>query len=569
MQKTNFKNLKDLLQNKYAYQEATSNSRTSSIAEVLQNLKKNKDQTPVSIMKEEIINFTKAIGFGIQAPSSKSKSKEKQALPKSIDKKPILSNVAPQSKGNSRKNSSQSRNTSAHSIINENTNRSIAKDPKIPKGFQTGRLRERSEMNSILDQQKIKILNQSQDQQKQNLNNSNVSKQGTIDLVNLLKQQQNQKQQSINETINESKTFGEEFCGLNKGHFIYNYVIGKGGFGKVWKVELKKNRQMFAMKEMMKSKIIAKRSINSVMNEKELLSQLRHPFLVNMCYAFQDRDNLYLIMDLLTGGDLRFHIGKMKRFKEHQTKFFMACIVSGLEYLHNNNIIHRDIKPENIVLDKRGYARITDLGIARKVRPDNSQDTSGTPGYMAPEVMCRQNHGIAVDYFALGVIAYEFMIGKRPYNGKSRKEIRDQILAKQASIKKEDLPNGWSIEAMDFVNKLLQRKPQNRLGFNGPSEVKNHPWLKGVPWEKLYNKTIEAPYLPINVEDMYRQQISDDGEESQDELIKENQLLLRKNSVQNLFAGYGYDCNQDPTYKGTRSTASTHNTSQQNETIKF
>lgn len=130
-------------------------------------------------------------------------------------------------------------------------------------------------------------------------------------------------------------------------------------------------------------------------------------------------------MDLLTGGDLRFHVGKHRRFKEVQTRFFVACIMLSLEYLHNHNILHRDLKPENLVLDEKGYVRLTDLGIARIWKSENSQDTSGTPGYMAPEVMCRQNHGIGVDYFALGVIAYEFMMGRRPYLGRSRKEIRD------------------------------------------------------------------------------------------------------------------------------------------------
>ena len=110
--------------------------------------------------------------------------------------------------------------------------------------------------------------------------------------------------------------------------------------------------------------------------------------------------------------------------------FFAACIIIALEYLHSQGIIHRDLKPENLVFDSEGYLRLTDLGIARIWRPDNSADTSGTPGYMAPEVLCRQNHGIAVDYFALGVIVYECMLGRRPYVGKSRQEIRDNVLAK-------------------------------------------------------------------------------------------------------------------------------------------
>jgi serine/threonine protein kinase len=148
-----------------------------------------------------------------------------------------------------------------------------------------------------------------------------------------------------------------------------------------------------------------------------------------MLYAFQDRDNLYLVMDLLSGGDLRFHFSKKKRFSEAETslcplftllEFFVACIVNGLEYIHSNNIIHRDIKPENLVFDSDGtmfgrdlgYLRITDFGIARVWTLENARDTSGTPGYMAPEVMCRQNHGIAADYFAVGVITYECMLGK-------------------------------------------------------------------------------------------------------------------------------------------------------------
>ena len=147
-------------------------------------------------------------------------------------------------------------------------------------------------------------------------------------------------------------------------------------------------------------------------------------FLVNMAYAFQDRENLYLVTDLLGGGDLRFHIGKKRKFSEEETsmhkftqpinasEFMVACIIVGLEYMHSNGVLHRDIKPENLVIDERGYVRVTDLGIARIWTPENSQETSGTPGYMAPEVMCRQNHTIAVDYFAVGVIGFEFMMGK-------------------------------------------------------------------------------------------------------------------------------------------------------------
>jgi len=131
-----------------------------------------------------------------------------------------------------------------------------------------------------------------------------------------------------------------------------------------------------------------------------------------MQFAFQDLDNLYLVMDLHQGGDLRYHIARRRVFTEEQTRFFVACIVHGLSFIHKKLIIHRDIKPENLVFDTNGYLKITDFGIARIWSQDNSKETSGTPGYMAPEVMCKQTHGVAVDYYAVGVIAYECMLGR-------------------------------------------------------------------------------------------------------------------------------------------------------------
>ena len=249
------------------------------------------------------------------------------------------------------------------------------------------------------------------------------------------------------------------------------------------------------MKEMSKTKIIDKKSITSIKSERELLSKIKHPFLVNMQFAFQDNDNLYLVLDLLTGGDLRYHICQVRRFTEKQTQFFIACIILGLEYCHTNNIIHRDIKPENLVLNDKGYVHITDFGIAKIEQENNFRETSGTPGYMSPEVICSQNHTTVVDYFALGVIGYEFMKGVRPYLGKNRKEIKEKIIATQVQIKLTET-EGWSIESADCINRLLQRKPRKRLGYNGAKEVKNHLWFKNFPWKDLYNRKIPSPFVP-------------------------------------------------------------------------
>ena len=201
----------------------------------------------------------------------------------------------------------------------------------------------------------------------------------------------------------------QKFPILSKSLFDFLYIIGRGGFGKVWKVSYKRTQTKYALKEMSKVKIIDRKSEKSIKNEKDFLSQLHHPFIVNMICSFQDYDNLYLVMDLLSGGDLRYHICHKKKFSEDQTKFIVACVITGLQYIHSNNIIHRDIKPENLVLDSNGYVAITDFGVAKRNSKDNSNETSGTPGYMAPEVLCAQNHTFPVDFFAVGVMAFEFL----------------------------------------------------------------------------------------------------------------------------------------------------------------
>lgn len=325
--------------------------------------------------------------------------------------------------------------------------------------------------------------------------------------------------------------------GLSRSQFTFMCAIGKGGFGKVWKVQHKGCKLLYAMKEMRKGRVIAKKSVASVMNERKLLTGLKHPFIVNMHFAFQDRENLYLGMDLLTGGDLRYHIAHVKRFSEVQVKFFVAAVLVGLEYIHSNHIIHRDLKPENMVLDALGYVHITDFGIARTLRAENSADTSGTPGYMAPEVICRQNHGLVADFFAVGVMVYELMIGKRPYLGKNRKEIRDAILARQVQIKSSEVPDDWSLEAVDFCNKLIQRKPAYRLGSNGFHEVKTHPWLQDIDWICLLSKSAPSPYVPGSGDNFDSRLASQDWKDDEQAVA----AAAKQPGAQNFFDGYFYD----------------------------
>jgi serine/threonine protein kinase len=201
-------------------------------------------------------------------------------------------------------------------------------------------------------------------------------------------------------------------------------------------------------------------------------------------------------MDLITGKDLRHHLSKEKQFSCEVSKFFLACTILGLEYIHYNNILHRDIKPDNLVLDKNGYVKITDFGISREIGKIIKGESSGTPGYMAPEVMCGKSHSIDSDYYCLGMMAYEFMKGVRPFICKSNAELKKKVMENDIVINKLELPEGWGIEAGDFINRLIKRKQNERLGHGGDTEVKNHLWFKGFRWDKLYRMELKAPFIP-------------------------------------------------------------------------
>ena len=317
---------------------------------------------------------------------------------------------------------------------------------------------------------------------------------------------------------------------VSKSSFQYINIVGRGGFGKVWKVLHKKTKKLYAMKEMSKVKILDKKSEASVKNERTLLSKMFHPFIVNMHYSFQDSDNLYLIVDFLSGGDLRYQYCLDKEFNEEQTKFLICCILLSLEYLHSNNILHRDIKPENLVFDGNGYLKLTDFGIAKIYNKniDNSKENSGTLGYIAPEVLFHLKHDYRCDYYAVGIVGYELMLSQRPYDFKNRKEAREQILAKEVKITNKKLKEGWSKDFMDFINELIKRKPEDRLGKNGIDEIKKHPWLKYFNWKDLYLMKIKAPFIPPESDNF------DSKYCNMEEIISEEEQIKYKNIMNSI-----------------------------------
>ena len=306
------------------------------------------------------------------------------------------------------------------------------------------------------------------------------------------------------------------------------------------------------MKIMSKTKIIKKNSVKNINNEKKFLSLLHHPFLVNMICSFQDSDNLYLVMELLLGGDMRYHINKKtvynKKKDENQLKFIAGCTLIGLNYIHENKIIHKDIKPENLVYDSKGYIHITDFGISKIYHPENGKENSGTPGYMAPEVLFNKDHDYTVDYFSLGVCLYELLMGKRPYHGHNKKELRKDIITRQARINEDNIPDGFIksknfFDCINFINGLLERKKERRLGYNGFKEIKEHPWLINYNWDDLINKSIQPSFIPPQSDSNYDKKYCNEIEKIGDDTQKEYNTIKNKIDYNKYFDNY--TCNNE------------------------
>ena len=297
---------------------------------------------------------------------------------------------------------------------------------------------------------------------------------------------------------------------ININDFQILNFIASGGFSKVYKVKFKKSGRIFALKQISKSKI-KKNYINFVFSEKEILSDLYNPFLINLYCTFQDQYNLYYIMDYLGGGDLRYYLLKKKKFNENQIKFILGCIIVSLEYIHSKKIIHRDIKPENLIFDDKGYLHLCDFGIS--IRENNEKKNIqkiGTKCFIAPE----GNYTYLSDYYSIGVTLYEIIYCKI-YDNNIDKEI----------IKCELENKGFSKELIDLINGLLEKNPKERLGFKkGINDLINHSFFKDFNFNKLKKQTMISPIIPkydsIKMQKKYSKKISEystNEESSQEE----------------------------------------------------
>lgn len=273
-------------------------------------------------------------------------------------------------------------------------------------------------------------------------------------------------------------------------------VLGQGSFGKVFlvrKIVGLDSGTLYAMKVLKKATLKVRDRMRTKM-ERNILVDVRHPFIVRLHYAFQTEGKLYLILDFLRGGDLFTRLSKEVMFTEEDVKFYLAELALALNHLHSLGIIYRDLKPENILLDADGHISLTDFGLSKLPLDDQkAYSFCGTVEYMAPEVVNRKGHSFAADWWSFGVLMYEMLTGSLPFQGANRKETMSQILRAKLGM-----PQFLSQEAQALLRVLFKRNPSNRLGSgtDGMKEIKSHSFFATIDWVKLYRKEIEPPFKP-------------------------------------------------------------------------
>ncbi|XP_034939715.1 ribosomal protein S6 kinase alpha-3 [Chelonus insularis] len=277
-------------------------------------------------------------------------------------------------------------------------------------------------------------------------------------------------------------------------HFELLKVLGQGSFGKVFlvrKVVGKDKGTLYAMKVLKKATLKVRDRVRTK-TERNILVDVEHPFIVRLHYAFQTEGKLYLILDFLRGGDLFSRLSKEVMFTEEDVKFYLAELALALDHIHKLGIIYRDLKPENILLDADGHMSLTDFGLSKQPVDDSkAYSFCGTVEYMAPEVVNRQGHSFAADWWSFGVLMFEMLTGALPFQGANRKETMTQILKAKLGM-----PYNISPEAQSLLRVLFKRNPANRIGNNGIEEIKNHEFFKSIDWDALYRKEIVPPFKP-------------------------------------------------------------------------
>eukprot|EP01080_Neovahlkampfia_damariscottae_P004912 gene4912-8501_t len=280
--------------------------------------------------------------------------------------------------------------------------------------------------------------------------------------------------------------------------FIQLEELGRGAFSKVIKCQNRTTKKFYAMKILKKIVVYEKKQIERSMNEKLIQSEfLGCPFIVNLYKTFQDDVNLYMILEYVSGGELLSWLRVNKKFSDDVVKFIAAETLIGIEYLHTKGTIYRDLKPENILIDKSGHIKIADLGFVKKIGEQKTYSTLGTSEYLAPEIAIGSGHDKGVDYWSLGVLIYEMLVGKTPFSAKREIDTYNNIISGKIEFPK-DIPKN----ARDLISKLLNTKKTLRLGNSekGIKEIKEHPFFEGIDWSLVARRELNSP-ITVELDD--------------------------------------------------------------------
>lgn len=272
-------------------------------------------------------------------------------------------------------------------------------------------------------------------------------------------------------------------------------LLGCGGFGVVTLVKCSQTNQTFALKALSKGHVLQQKQQLSVMNEKRILRMTNSPFLVRLAATFNSQEHLLFLLEPAMGGEL-FTVYQRMGFhgSEHHARFYVGCVVKAFEHLHQRQILYRDLKPENLLLDSQGYCKVTDFGLAKFVI-GHTYTTCGTPDYFAPEMVLGTGHNLAVDWWAVGVLAYELMMADTPFSAEDTIYVFRKV---QRGIEAAPFPGNPSWKSL--VMGLCKREPSERLPMRpgGIRNIVDHEWFSSASfdWDSLERRSMRAPYLP-------------------------------------------------------------------------
>ncbi|XP_078049471.1 microtubule-associated serine/threonine (MAST) protein kinase dop isoform X2 [Augochlora pura] len=318
-------------------------------------------------------------------------------------------------------------------------------------------------------------------------------------------------------------------------------LISNGAYGAVYLVKEKTTRQRFAMKKINKNNLMLRNQVEQVFAERDIMSFTDNPFVVSMYCSFETKKHLCLVMEYVEGGDCANLLKNIGPLPPDMARFYFAETVLAVEYLHSYGIVHRDLKPDNLLITALGHIKLTDFGLSkmglmslatnlyegyidRDTRQFSDKQVFGTPEYIAPEVILRQGYGKPVDWWSMGIILYEFLVGCVPFFGDTPEELFAHTVNDDIEWPDdEDWP--VQVEAKDIITALLQQSPRDRLGTGGSHEVKEHPYFYGVNWNSLLRQKAEFVPQLINDEDTsyfdtrmdrYNHDIGDDTDDTDD-----------------------------------------------------